>query len=137
MHGAEYLSYLVTNTPVQCYNRISNDTDVLSESGKWLAHKPRGTITLFKKVNEGGNLLRNKKRLFYDIGKVHNHAFTSDGNVFVYITLLPNQNLYALSLQTGTRLRNISGLYPVHCASVEGQGIGYIFGDTKRRITVL
>ena len=133
--------YLFTHTPVECFNRISNNTYLRSKAGKWLARKYGGTVILSKKVNSGGNLWRwwKKKRLvyhiFYDIGNVHNHAFTSHDNVFVYITRFPCQNLCALSLKTGTVLRSISGLHPVFCVSEEGPG--YIFRNTKERIIVL
>jgi WD40 repeat protein len=129
------VSYLITNTPVECYNHIFKRTNI-SKNGKWLAMKDVSEIKLFEKVNEGGNG-KAEQRLFNSIQKVGNHAFTGDSIVFVYITLSPSQNLCALSLQTGTKLCSVSGLSPVLCASEEGQSHGYIFGDTSERITVL
>jgi hypothetical protein len=127
------VSYLITNTPVECYNHICKWTNV-SKNGKWLAMRDRSKIKLFKKVNEAGNGKAKKETVFHDIQehdieRVHSHAFTNDSFVFVYVTLSPSQNLYALSLQTGTKLCSVSRLYPVCCASEEGKGIGYIFRD--------
>ena len=160
------VSYLVTNTLVECYNPICKWTNV-SKNGKWLAMKDRSEIKLFEKVNEGGNgkaeqyllhsiqkvgeitevdvgeyLLMNEETVFHDIQehdieKVPSHSFTSDSIVFVYIRLSCSQNLYAFSLQTGTKLCSVSGLFPVRCASEEGQSIGFSFGDANERITVL
>jgi WD40 repeat protein len=130
------VKYLITNTPVECYNHIWKCGNV-SKNGKWLAMKDGSEIKLFEKVNEGGNG-KSKQRLFHSIQNVANHAFTSDSIVFVYTTLSPSQNLYALSLQNGTKLCSVSGLYPVRCASEEGQlDLGYVFGDASERITVL
>jgi WD40 repeat protein len=153
------VSYLVTNTLVECYNPICKWTNV-SKNGKWLAMKDRSEIKLFEKINEGGNgkaeqyllhsiqkvreitevdvgeyLLMNEETVFHDIQehdieKVPSHSF-------VYIRLSRNQNLYAFSLPTGTKLCSVSGLFPVRCVSEEGQSIGFSFGDANERITVL
>ena len=127
------MDVLITNLPVECYNHILNCANVVSKNGKWLAMKDGIETKLFKKVNESESFLKNQQDVFYGIRKGYSCCFTDDSSVFVYITHL---NLYAYSLETGTRLRSISGIYPVFCPSEEGQDIGYIFGDVKKRIIV-
>jgi WD40 repeat protein len=109
----------------------------ISNNGKWLAVRDPSKIELVKIVNEARNGKAEKETVFHYIENVHSHAFTNDSFVFVYVTLSPSQNLYALSLQTGTKLCSVSGLFPVCCASEEGEGIGYIFRGANERIAVL
>ncbi len=133
MHTANDVLSLITNTPVECYNHMFNHANVVSRNGKWLAMRNGSGIRLFQKVNEGEHLLRSKQDVFYDTKVGDSCGFTNDSNVFVYLT---HSNMYAYFLETGTRLRSISGTYPAFCASEEGQDIGYIFDDTNEKITI-
>ena len=125
------LSYFITNTPVECYNYILCDTEILSKDRRWFAKKC---------FREHGLLnLSNQENLVQYIKDVNNPVFTNGSNLFVYFIYSRCHNIYSFSLETGATLRSISGLYPVHCASEEaGAGFGYIFiGTDERRIVSL
>ena len=138
----ESIKYSSTNMPAQCLNHIYNPMYVFSQDGHWLAKEDGDVIELFEKQTEGGfssnenrpgGDLAPIKRVFSDLKGA---CFTNDNSLFVFITHSPNLNLYAYSLQSGTRLQSISGLCSVSYISQNEKHVGYIFCDANKSVMI-
>ena len=122
--------FLLTNTPMQCYNRISKNA--FSQDGKWSAGKDGSIIKLFRKPDEGKSSSECQK----EFPGIEYNCFTNDSNYLLYVTQKPNPNLCAFSLHTKVTLQSISGLCPVVYESRGDKCLGYIFCCANERVMV-
>ena len=126
LHTCEFI---LANTPVQCYNRISKNA--FSQDGKWLAVKRDRTIKLLKKPDEGELSLECQKKFL----GIEYHCFTNDSNFLLYVTQEPNPKLCAFSLETGATFQCIFRLSLGVCTSRE-DNCRYIFCDPNERVMI-
>ena len=125
-----HFRYSIAKSSRECYNFINNDSEVFSKDGKWLlSRQHKHKIELFEREGEDQNFSRNRSGLLSDAEDVKDCAFTDDNEALVYSTT--STDLYCVSLATGTKLRSISGLYPVCCPSGDDQELGFVFSSTN------
>ena len=126
--------YSIAKIGGECYSFVSNGNEVFSKEGKWLVRRNHaGEIGLYER--EDKNSSTNRSHLLTDA--VKDCVFINDDKVLVYRTTSVNPNLYAINLVSQTKLRSISGTYPVYCSSGEGQDLGFIFSGNNESMTVL
>ena len=126
--------YSIAKIGGECYSFVSNGNEVFSKEGKWLVRRDHaGEIGLYER--EDKNSSTNRSHLLTDA--VKDCVFINDDKVLVYRTTSVNPNLYAINLVSQTKLRSISGTYPVYCSSGEGQDLGFIFSSNNKSMTVL
>ena len=131
-----HFRYSIAKTSRECYNFINNDSEIFSNNGKWLLSRQyKHKMELFEREIEDQNFARNRSDLLPDAQDVKNCAFTDDNNALVYSTI--STDLYYVSLVTGTKLRSISGLYPICCPSGDEEELGFIFSSANESEVVL
>ena len=132
--AAFHLQYSIAETSPECYSFINKDREIFSKDKTWLLRRGR-EIALFEREMKDKNVFKNRSDLLFEAQGVTECVFTDNNNAFVYSTTFAN--LYAISLVAGTKLRSISGLYPVYCSSGDGQDLGFIFYSTNESKVVL
>ena len=131
-----HFRYSIAEIGRERYSNMNKDGEIFSKDGKWLLKRQYGNkIELFEKEIDDQIFLKNRSHLLSDAQGVKDCAFTADNDALVYSAT--SANLYAISLVAGTKLRSISGSYPVYCSSVDRQNLGFIFSNTKESKVVL
>ena len=128
------LQHSIAETSAECYSFINKDREIFSKDKKWFLR--RGiAIALFEREMKDKNVFKNRSDLLFEAQGVTECVFTDDNNALVYSTT--SANLYGISLMAGTKLRSISGLYPVYCSSGDGKDLGFIFSSSNESKVVL
>ena len=130
--------YSIAKISRECYSFVNNGREIFLKDGKWLLRRKYGDkIELFERGIEDQNSLKNRSDLLSNVQDVKDCVFTDDNDALLYSTTSTSRNLYCISLVTGTKLRSITGSYPVCCSSGDGQDLGFIFSSTNESKVVL
>ena len=150
-----HFQYSIAETSTECYSFINEDSKIFSKDKRWFLRRGE-EIALFEREMKDKNALKDRSDLLLETQGVKEFTdeeftdeeftdeeftdvnlpvFTDDNNALVYSTT--SDNLYAISLVTGTKLRSISGLYPIYCSSGDRQDLGFVFSSTNESKVVL